>query len=258
MAESQSPINISKYELDWEDWKLSDQHVITKMKGLIEALKSQEVDAVTILPKLEIGWDAAIHIFGENGRDLCKPEVVSIWLSLLLTLASSKGVTGASIASSFAKSCGGCMVYTILTAVGCFHSEQNVKLAFDFFCHILADVDGKILELDEVRQLSSFLVKNIPDQTKSVTGRSVCLTLHCYYYMNGTQKTTVEAMSNLIEGLGVLCTSKSFVAEMRSNPSSTIEILKQSIMDKSFTERQNTYIMHGALTYYKTDLLGSK
>ncbi|CAF1519187.1 unnamed protein product [Adineta steineri] len=237
MAESQPPINISKYELNWDDWKLSDQHVITKMKGLIEALKSEEVDAVTILPKLKIGWSGAIHIFGESGRDLCKPEVVSIWLSLLLTLASSKGVTGASIASSFVKRCGGCMVYTILTTVGCFHSEQNVKLAFDFFRHILADIDGKILELDEVRQLSSFLVKNIPDQTKSVRERSVCLTLHCYYCMSGTQKTTVEAMSNLIEGLGVLCTSKSFVADMRSNPSSTIEILKQSIMDRSFSER---------------------
>ncbi|CAF1098762.1 unnamed protein product [Didymodactylos carnosus] len=77
MAESQSSINTPKHELNWDDWNSSDKHVITKMKGLIETLKSQEVDAVTLLPELEIGFAASIHIFGQNGRDLCKPEVVS-------------------------------------------------------------------------------------------------------------------------------------------------------------------------------------
>ncbi|CAF1165344.1 unnamed protein product [Didymodactylos carnosus] len=236
MAEIQSSINTSKYGLNRDDWRLSDKHVITKMKGLIEALKSEEVDAATILPKLNIGWDAMVHMFGESGRDRCKPEVVSTWLSLLLTLASSKGATGEAIAYSFAKSCGGCMVYSILTTVGCFHSEQNVKLAFDFFRHILADVDGKILELDEVRRLSSLSVSNIPPRSGGTMGRAACIELHYYQYMSGTQKETLETLSNLIEGLGVICTSKSFVNEMRSNPSSTIEILKQSIMSKTFSE----------------------
>ncbi|CAF1463390.1 unnamed protein product [Adineta steineri] len=236
MAESQFSIDTSKYELNWSDWKSCDEDVIAKLNGLIKALKSLEIDAVSILPKLQIGYQASIRIFGENGQDLCKPKVVSTWLSLLLTLASSKGVTGESVASSFAKGCGGCMVYTILMAVGCFPSEENMKLAFDFFRHILADVDGKIVELGEVRKLSSLLVESIPADDEGIKVRAICLALHCYYNMSDTQEINLKTLLNPIEGLGALCTSKSFVEDMRSNPSSTIDILKQSMMNKSFSE----------------------
>lgn len=235
MTELQASSNTAKYELTSADWRKSDQHVLTKMEALIEALKSGKVDADTILPELEIGWDAAIHIFGKTGDHRCQPEVVSTWLSLLVTLASSKEVTGKSIACSFAKGCGGCMVYTVLNAVGCFHSQQNVKLAFDFFRHVLADFDGKILELDELRKLSSTLV-SVRTRGADVTKRSVCLAIHCSNYMDERQRATSEALSNLVEGLGVLCTSESFVHDMKTNPASTIEILKQSIMNNQFSE----------------------
>lgn len=237
MAESKSSIDTSKsYHINWRS---SDDIVIAEMKDLITALKSEEVNAVTILRGLDIGWYAAIHIFGRSGHDLCEPEVVSTWLSLLLTLASSKGITGGSMVSSFAKSCGGCMVYTILNAVGCFYSEENVKFAFDFFRHILSDMNGEILELDEIRQLSKLIVRTVPSRD-DVVMRCVCLELHCYqriYDMSDTTKNTLETLSNLVEGLGILCTSKSFVNEMQANRSSTIEILKQSIMNKTFSER---------------------
>jgi hypothetical protein len=90
-----------------------------------------------------------------DGRHRCKAEVVSTWLSLLVPLVSSEGVTGNSIVSSFAKSCGGCMVYSILMAVGCFHSDKNIKLGLDFFRHALADPSEEILEMHEVSELSS-------------------------------------------------------------------------------------------------------
>jgi hypothetical protein len=238
MADSQASTLPNKEQIDEIHWHSSDDKVIAQMNGLIRALQNKEVEATTLLSKLEIGFQASIHIFGMNGRHRCDDEVVTTWLSLLVTLAASEGVTGRSLASSCAKRCGGCMVYSILTAVGCFHSHENIQLAYDFFCHVLADPNGEILELQEVSKLSSLLVNTIPSREDGTFMRQVCLELHCYDHIRNisdTTKKTLEGISGLIEGLGAICTSKSFADEMKVNPTSTKQILKEAVMNKTFS-----------------------
>lgn len=223
------------YEIDW---KLPEDKLIEQIHGLIEALKNKEEGAAASLLNYHGGCSFAIYIFGMDGRSRCDPEVVTVWLSLVETLASLDDVTGESLANLFPKSCGGCMVYSILMAVGCFHSKENIQLAFDIFRHLLADPQGQILELREVDELSSLLARSIPARQDGTYMRNVCLELHCYervWNMEETRKRTIEKLRHLIEGLGVLCTSKPFVQRMKTNPTATLDALKKSIMDQTFS-----------------------
>ena len=238
MGDSQSSTAVSNEKLYKIDWNLPDRQLIVQMNGLIEALKNKEDGVANSLLQYTGGCSPSIHIFGMDGNNRCHPEVVSTWLSLLVTLASLEDVTGESIASLFPKSCGGCMVYSIVMLVGCFHSKQNIQLAFDFFRHVLADPNGEILELDEVSQLSSLLAQNIPARSDGTYMRMVCLELHCYeriWDMNDGTKRILEKLRHLIEGLGVLCTSKSFLHAMKTNRTATLSTLKASIMNNTFS-----------------------
>ena len=238
MATPQSstvPTNKKQYEIDWE---LSPPRLIEQINGLIEALKNKEEGAAASLLEYQGGCAPSVYIFGMDGRSRCDPKVVTTWLSLLVTLASLEDVTGESLAELFPKSCGGCMVYSIIMVVGCFHSKENVRLAFDFFRHVLADPEGKILELREVDELSSLLARSIPARQDGTYMRNVCLELHCYervWNMEETRKKTIESLRHLIEGLGVLCTSKSFIQEMKTNRTATLNTLKESIMNQTFS-----------------------
>lgn len=238
MANSQSP-DVSPTEGAYEiNWCSSDDEVIEQMNKCIGAIKNKKVEARATLPEYDGGCQASIHIFGSDGNRRCKPEVVSTWLSLLVTFASSEDITGELLARLFPKSCGGCMAYSILMAVGCFHSDKNVQLAFDFFRHVLADPNGQILELDEVNNLSSLLARSIPARSDGTYMRNVCLELHCYeriWNMDDTTKRTIEKLRHLIEGLGVLCTSKSFLDRMKKKRTATLNILKDSILQNTFS-----------------------
>jgi hypothetical protein len=239
MATFESSANTLKYRLDRKDWHLSDDELIAKMKEIIQALKNQEIDAATILQKIELGdANASIHIFGRDGHHFCKPELISTWLSLLVLLASSENITGKSIANGFTKDCGGCMFYTILMVVACFRGEEIARLVFDFFRHVLVDSKGDILELNEINQIASLLNQHIPRRQDGTIMRSVCLEVsHTAYYADpATSKGQISIqLRDLIEGLGALCTSRSFVSEMKANSTSTIEIIKESIKNKTFS-----------------------
>ena len=232
---STAPINKLRYGINWG---LSSHILIEQINGLIESLKNKEEGAAASLLEYEGGCAPSIYIFGMNGRSRCDPRVVTAWLSLLETLASLEDVTGESLANLFPKSCGGCMVYSILMVVGCFPSKENIQLAFDFFRHTLADPEGKILELREVDELSFLLAQSIPARQDGTYMRNVCLELHCYervWNMEETKKKTIERLRHLIEGLGVLCTSKSFVQAMKTNRTATLATLKESIMNQTFS-----------------------
>ncbi|CAF1315096.1 unnamed protein product [Didymodactylos carnosus] len=211
------------------------------MKEIIQALKNQEIDAATILQKMELGdANASIHIFGRDGNYFCEPELISTWLSLLVLLASSENVTGQSIAHAFTKSCGGCMVYTILMVVACFRGKEIARLAFDFFRHILADPNGDILELNEIDQIASLLNQHIPRRQDGTMMRFVCLEVrHIAHYADPTTNKGQIAVKlrDLIESLGALCTSRSFASEMKANSTSTIEIIKESMKNKTFSRK---------------------
>ena len=87
--------------------------------------------------------------------------------------------------------------------------------------------------------MSSLLFRNTRPRQDGTIVRDICLALNRFKntnFMDSMEKKHLEILSNRIEGLGVLCTSNSFLNAMRSNPSSTIEILKQRIMNKSFSE----------------------
>jgi hypothetical protein len=173
-----------------------------------------------------------------NGHHRCDPEIVSTWLSLLVTLASSEEFTGELIAHLFPKDCGGCMVYSILMLVGCFSDSKNIQLAFDFFRHVLADPDGEILEMNEVDKLSELLSDFMTPQTYGPMSRAVCLEAHSYQYMQNTdseRKMMLENLSHTIEGLGVLCTSQKFLCEMKTNRAATVSAVKQSRMENKFS-----------------------
>jgi hypothetical protein len=181
-----------------------------------------------------------IHIFGTSGNDRCTPKLVSTWLSLLVLLASSDEVTGQSIASSFTKGCGGCMVYTILMAVACYPSEVITQLAFDFFRHVLADPKGEMLELHEVTAISSLLNQHVPYRQDGTMMRTACLELSVIgdrVDSTTIKGQTIHALRDFIEGLGTLCTSKTFVIAMKENSISTIQIIKESIMNKTFSRK---------------------
>lgn len=239
MATSESSTDASKYRLDYNDWKLSDDKVIAKMNEIILALKNGEIDATTILKGMELGdANASIHIFGRTGHRFCRPELISTWLSLLVLLASSENVTGKSIANTFTKGCGGCMVYTIFMVVACFRSGEITRLAFDFFRHVLADPRGEMLELDEITRIASLLNQYIPCRQDGTIMRSVCLEVNhtAYYADRTTSKGQITAvLRDLIEGVGALCTSRSFATEMKANSTSTIDIIKESIKNKTFS-----------------------
>lgn len=235
MATSQSSSNQKMYELNWQ---LPKKELIAQMNRLIEALKNKEDGVVESLLQYHGGCQPSIYIFGLDGTSRCDPQVVTAWLSLLVTLASMDEVTGESLANLFPKSCGGCMVYSILMIIGCFHSEENIRLGFDFFRHVLADPVGEILELREVNELSALLARNIPARQDGTYMRTVCLELHCYervWNMNEIQKRTLERLRHLIEGLGVLCTSKSFINAMKTNRTATLNTLKQRIINQTFS-----------------------
>jgi hypothetical protein len=240
MATLEPPTNTSKYVLDYKDWNRSDDAVIKKMKKIIQALKNQETSTDTIIGQIEFGdGNATIHIFGDDGNHFCKPELISIWFSLLVLLASSENVTGESIARGFPKGCGGCMVYTILMVVACFRSEENTRLAFDFFRHVLADSNGEILELHEVNRIASLLDQHIRRRQDGTTNRFLCSGINSV--ASYADRTTSEGqiavgLCDLVEGLGALCTSRLFVSEMKTNSTSTIEILKKSIKNKTFSK----------------------
>lgn len=181
-----------------------------------------------------------IHMFGTSGNDRCTPKLVSTWLSLLVLLASSDEVTGQSIASSFTKGCGGCMVYTILMAVACYPSEVITQLAFDFFRHVLADPKGEMLELHEVTAISSLLNQHVPYRQDGTMMRTACLELSVIgdrVDSTTIKGQTIHALRDFIEGLGTLCTSKTFVIAMKENSISTIQIIKESIMNKTFSRK---------------------
>ena len=236
MADSKLVRDTEKYRLHWHQ---SDKEVIAKIDEIIGALNKQEIDAATILNGMELGdANASIHIFGKSGYDFCSQKLISKWLTLLVLLASSNNVTGQSIARGFTKGCGGCMVYTILMVVACFPDPENARLAFDFFRHVLADPKGQILELDEILQLAKLLVKHIPCRRDGTYMRSVCLEIRCN--ANCIDKNTNEGqifvgLRDLIEGLGTLCTSELFVKAMKENSASTIETVKESVMNKTFS-----------------------
>ena len=70
--------------------------------------------------------------------------------------------------------------------------------------------------------------------------RSVCLEVS--YTANYADLTTIKGqiavrLRDLIEGLGALCTSKSFALEMKTNSTSTIEILKENMKNKIFSRK---------------------
>jgi hypothetical protein len=241
MATSESSTNTSKYRLDYKDWNLSDDEVIAKMKEIIQALEKKEIDAATIVQKIELGdANASKHIFGDDGTRFCKPELISTWLSLLVLLASSENITGQSIARGFTKDCGGCMVYTILMVCACFRGKEIARLAFDFFRHVLADSKGDILELNEIDQIASLLNQHIPRGQNGSLWRSVCTTVNYtahYVDPKTSNGQIVIGLRDLIEGLGGLCTSRSFVSKMKANSTLTIEIIKESIKNKTFSRK---------------------
>jgi hypothetical protein len=241
MANSESSTDTQKYTLVSRDWNLPGKEITEKIKGIIQALNNKEIDAATILNGMDLGdANASIHIFGRDGNHFCSQELITKWLSLLVALASSENVTGKSIARTFTKGCGGCMVYTILMVVACFPDQENARLAFEFFRHVLADPKGEMLESHEVFQLASLLKQNIPVRSDGTYMRSVCLEVsYTARYIDKTASNAqiVVGLCDLIEGLGKLCTSASFIKAMKENSASTIEIVKESIKNKTFSEK---------------------
>jgi hypothetical protein len=210
------------------------------MKEIIRALENHEVDAASILQRIYLGdANAAIHIFGRDGYHFCKPELIVTWLSLLILLASSENVTGRSIANGFTKGCGGCMVYTILMVVACFRDAETTRLAFDFFRRVFADSRGDILEINEIDRIASLLNKQMRGPEDNTLMRSVCLEISniANHANPKTDKGRIAVeLRDLIEGLGALCTSGSFTSKMKENSTSTTEILKESIKNKTFSK----------------------
>lgn len=239
MASSQPSPNTPKYTLTYEDWIQSDDEVIAKMNQIILALKNREINAATAINSIDLGsCNATSHIFGDDGNHFCRPDVVSTWLSLLVLLASSENVTGGCIAGKFNKCCSECMVYIILMAVACFRRREIAELAFDFFRHVLADPKGEILELHEIIQFALFLDQHIPCQQNGTKTRFLCLAIeNAASYADTTTskgKATI-GIHNLVAGLAALCTSQPFIADMKTNSKATIEILKKSMSNSTFS-----------------------
>ncbi|CAF1469722.1 unnamed protein product [Adineta steineri] len=232
MATFESSTDMSKYRLKYDDWNLSDDELIAKIKEIIRALKNHEVDAASVLQEIYLGdANAAIHIFGNNGYNFCKPELIVTWLSLLVLLASSENITGGSIAEGFTKSCGGCMVYTILMVVACFRKEEITRLAFDFFRHVSADSTGNIFTINEIDQIALLLNKLIGGPQDGTHIRSVCLAIR--HFPDCADPTTAKGrlavqLSDLIEGLGALCTSGSSTSRMKAISTLITEILNET------------------------------
>lgn len=202
-------------------------------------MKNHEVDAVSVLCQIEFGnTNAATHIFGNDGYHFCQSELIVTWLSLLVLLASSENVTGSSIARRFIKGCAGCMVYTILMVVACFPDKKVTRLAFDFFRHVLGDSKGEILELHEIDQLASLLNQQMPRPEENTVMRSLCLVIERFAKSANPASTNdqmADQLPNLVKGLGALCISRSFAGEMKTNATSTTEVLKESMKNKTFS-----------------------
>ena len=232
---------MSEYTLSYEDWNSSDGALIAKMKGIKRALKNHKVDAASILYESQLGGtSAATHIFGDDGYHFCAPELVVTWLSLLVRLASSKGITGQSMASRFIKGCGACMVYTILMVVACFPDKKITRLAFDFFRRVLGDSKGHIFELNEIDQIALLLNQQMRGPEERTLMRCCCLRISniaSYADKTTSKGQTAVQLSDIIEGLGALCTSMSFASEMRANSASITKVLQEHIQNKTFSEK---------------------
>jgi hypothetical protein len=241
MATSELSTDTQKYRLDYRDWIRSDEEVIAKIDAIIQALNKKEINAGTVVGGINLGdANAMVHIFGKDGINFCSERLISKWFSLLALLASSESVTGRSFVYGFIKGCSGCMVYTIFTILACFPDQENERFAFDFFRHVLADPKGEILELHEVSQIAQLLDQHIPFRTDGTQMRGLCLPLsNAASYVDKTtyKGQIVVGLWNLVEGLGALCTSESFIKAMKKNSASTIEILKESMKNKTFSKK---------------------